>query len=56
MMHIYLCYGLKRTTRVERDELKPFGFGGELGVCRNSSAEHVPFLGLLRSLTDDLRT
>lgn len=55
-MHIYICYGLKRTTRVERDELKPYGFGGQLDVCRNSSVEHVPFLVLLRSLTDDLGT
>lgn len=29
MMHISLCYGMKRATTVERDELKPFGLGGE---------------------------
>lgn len=29
MMHISPCYGMKRATTVERDELKPFGLGGE---------------------------
>lgn len=55
MMHISLCYGIKRATTVERDELKPFGFGGELDVCRSSFVGRVPLLRLLRSLTDDFR-
>ena len=28
-MHICLCYVIKRASRVERDESKPFGIGGE---------------------------
>lgn len=40
----------KGSTRVERDESKPFGFGGECDVCRSSSVERVPFLGLLKAL------